>query len=123
MARTRVIDENMNLRIKIKEAIRLGLEDLGVWKKLTKNLKQALRVRTENDPLRVERERLLYRNELIVDEDLLAQVQHHLPKDSWPISVHREVAAQLGIANRKAFLAISTLIVEGRVKNPNIDAE
>ena len=54
------------------------------------------------------------------DENVLLRTLDVLPKDSWPVGIHRMVAQQLGIPNSKAFNAISTLMIEGRVTNPNL---
>jgi len=119
VARTRILDENVALRIRLKDAVRRGLEDIGVWPKLADAVKKALSLRSRLDPFRVKHEVLRQQGLLVTDENLLSKVMALLPTDSWPVAVHREVAARLGITPTHAFNAISTLIVEGRVVKPN----
>ncbi len=120
VARIRITDENLKLRILLKEAIQSALKDKGIWDDLSDNVKRAIDVRSKSDPFRISHERLRKQNQLVTDEELLNNVLECLPKEKWPGSVHREVAEKLLIANGLAYRAISTLIVESRVSNPNL---
>ena len=120
VARTRINDESMLLRIRLKEAIQTGLSSQGVWDKLADSPKRVFAIKPEHDPFRAKMEVLRSKNILETDEGILSRTLQVLPKDSWPVGIHRMVAQQLQIPNGKAFNAISTLHVEGRVTNPNL---
>lgn len=120
VARTRIIDENLKLRILLKEAIQSALKNKGIWDDLSENVQRAIDVGSKSDPFRISHERLRKQNQLVTDENLLTNVLECLPKENWPVSIHREVAEKLSIPNGLAYRAISTLIVESRVSNPNL---
>ena len=120
VARTRISDESMRLRLAIKTSIRNAVEDIGVWNKLPDDLKRTLAIRIPVDPFSIPAESLRRRTDLVLDEGLLSRVAAALPHDAWPVSVHRAIATHLQIPTGMAFHAISTLILEGRVKNPNV---
>lgn len=122
VARTRIGDETMRLRIAIKVAIRDAVKDLGIWERLPEELRRTLLVRETTDPFGLGMAGLRRRTELVLDESLLSRVAARLPRDAWPVSVHRQLASELGISNSSAFHAISTLILEGRVTNPNLSS-
>lgn len=120
VARTRIIDDSMSLRQMLKASIQSAVKDLGVFSKVPDDVKRTLFVREFDDPFLAAPEVLRRRTELVLDEGLLSRVLESLPKDSWPVSVHRKVAADLGLSSGRVYHAISTLIIEGRISNPNL---
>lgn len=115
VARTRILDDKLTLRAELREAIKRGLADLGLWDRLPTRVRRPLEVMPEQDPFRFASEVLRKRAAIVEDEELLARIAELLPAGRWPPHIHRTIAEQLGISSNKAFDAISTLIVEGRV--------
>ena len=119
VSRTRILDESMELRLRLKDALWEALQRCSAWPRIHEKTRKLLAVRSKNDPFRLEAEGLKMRADLVDDEALLSDVLELLPRDRWPPHVHRTVAQQLGVSNRLAFNAVSTLIVNRRVANPN----
>jgi hypothetical protein len=55
----------------------------------------------------------------VTNDDLLSNVERLLPQGKWPVGIHRQVAETIGISRSVAFNAISTLILNGRVRPPS----
>ncbi len=119
VARTRILDQTMDLRIELRKSIFKALNELGVYQKLKPEIQFLFKSKTKEDPFSKKVERLLRNTKLISDESLLNLVEKTLPKDSWEPQTHHIIAKQLNISRTKAFSAITTLILSGRVSNPN----
>lgn len=56
-----------------------------------------------------------------LDPELLEKVAKLLPKDRWPVHIHREIAQKLRISNSLAWRTITTLLNSGAVQKPKVD--
>lgn len=120
VARTRILDQSMLLRVELRSALCRALKETNIYDRLRPEVKRLFDDRPKKDPFMLDYEMLRRRSQYIDDEVLLGQVINALPEKEWPPNVHREVASKLNISRSKCWDAISTLIVEGRVANPNI---
>jgi len=118
VARRRILDENVALRLELRRAIKTALMDNGTWDRLVPGVRRLVEVRSSADPFALHAEHLRQRARLITDDELLEQVRLLIPNSRWPSGLHRAIADQLGITPQLASRAITTLIVEGRVTNP-----
>lgn len=118
VARTRVRDVTMRIRMELRKVVIEGLKAQGIYESLTDRAKNVLKDRARQEFWEIGSEKLRSRSSYVDDEELLEKVQKLLPIIVWPIGIHREIATQLGITRKKAFDAISTLLLSGRVSNP-----
>lgn len=119
VARKRIIDQLMILRIDLRKSIFTALQDLGVAERIRPELHKLFKSRSEENPFDKNIEILLKKTKLVDDDELLDRVENALPKDFWPRQVHHVIANKLGISKTKSFSAITTLVLDGRVSNPN----
>jgi hypothetical protein len=105
-----------------REAVQLGLEDLGVLRQLAKETRQVLdqsfQAYTKEDEDSESSVSWLRRPQRIavLDQALLDATEALLPRGDWPKNLYKEVAEQLGVSKNLASRAISTLIELGRVR-------
>lgn len=57
---------------------------------------------------------------LVTDEELLAQVEKHVPKEgAWEPGLHRKIAQEIGGRPTLVHRALATLLAQGRVSRPD----
>lgn len=118
VARTRIRDDKLVLRTRLRQAIEMGLKSQGIFEQLTPRTRRLVSVKPPDDPFRLPAERLRLHGAAIDDETLLRAVEELIPASAWPINLHHQIAERLHISRTTAFNAISTLLIEKRVQKP-----
>ena len=110
----------MNIRRKIQKAINSALEQNHLFENLKPNVQTLMKMPASMEDFPLGIKGLKHRIELVTDTSLLNKIESLLPKDYWPPQIHHKMAVKLNISRKKSWNAISTLIIEGRVDNPNL---
>lgn len=118
VARTTVLDLRMELRKELRRVLVEGLKAHDIYDQLTTRVRGILEPKRESAFWNLGVNLLRQNITLVSDELLLNDVQRLLPNNPWPIGIHRMIASELGISNKLAFNAISTLLIDGRISKP-----
>jgi len=118
VARTTVLDLRMELRKELRRVIVEGLKAHDIYDQLTSRVRAILEPKSGSAFWNLGVSLLRQNVTLVSDELLLNDVQRLLPNNPWPIGIHRMIASELGISNKLAFNAISTLLIDGRISKP-----
>jgi molecular chaperone HtpG len=93
-----------NVRSKVRDAIVLGLQESGVFSRMTDQTRHRLTATLMHGE-----------DARKVTEELLKLVEKLTPAETWPIGLHRQIAERLGISQGLARTALSVLLETGRV--------
>ncbi len=111
VARDRLVEVGATLaRQELRQAIVLGLRDLGIANRLDEEAQKALESPREyyRYPIRDFRP---FENE----EVLLKAVMGEIPPGKWPVGLHRIIAERLSISPSLVYRAMSALLESGRI--------
>jgi len=121
VSRTRLVGTgSLTLRVDLREAVEGGLRDMGIYDRLVPVSKRVVDTRPEliaqSKPVMQGKPREI---RLVDDEELLQTVAEKLPKDEWPLGIHKRIAEACNISYGLAYRAISTLLIQKRVIKPS----
>ena len=126
VSRTKIVDKSLAVRNRLRIAILEKLREQGYFDLFDEETKSLLEGSQERDPFDASKEQLRLRFDAAkraglvdVNDELLDKIEAILPKSAWPKNIHHQIAQSLTISRGMAYTAISALIVNGRVKNPN----
>lgn len=86
--------------------------------KIIRNPNMGITIKTFGNTITTEITNKTYKVELT--PELLEMVEKQLPKQPWPIHIHKKIAEQLSISNATAYRCINELTLQGKV-NPQIN--
>lgn len=122
VARTRILDQRMTLRIELRRAIHTALKELGLYGKIEKSARELFKTKSNHDPFLIDEEILRRKAKIIEDQSLLDRAIKVLPEDDWPYNIHHKVADALNVSRTMAYNIVSTLIIKKLItRNPQYE--
>lgn len=109
VSRDRIIGKGLiTVRKEILNVISKGLKEKGLYNCLTEDTKIFLDSREKN-----------FVSPTALDPELSKRIIELLPKDLWPIGIHRDIAEQLNVSNAIVTRHMKALIFMKKIRNPN----